>query len=79
MTKPERYYLNQDANGMLFVSKNPMNQNYYSTPMILHCIPAGLKKITYDKKVRIGTVCVTTKNEKLEVVSFRNRKGYKFQ
>ncbi len=39
-------YLNEDANGMTYVSKTPMSQTYYSTPARLKCIETKAKKIT---------------------------------
>jgi hypothetical protein len=74
-TKPIRYYLNQDANGALCVSKKPMNQTFYSTPQILHCVPTTRTKIT-RQGVFVGAICVTINNEILEIVKIKDRKDY---
>lgn len=74
-TKPMRYYLNKDASGALFVSKKPMNQTFYSTPQILHCVPTTRTKITRHG-VFVGAICVTINDEILEIVKIKDRKDY---
>lgn len=76
-TKPVKVltrYLNQDCNGVLYVSKRPMSQKYYMTPMLLKCVPT-LRKITC-KGVYVGAICVTTTDEILKIVEVQNRDGY---
>ena len=68
-------YLNEDANGMIYVSKTPMNQNYYCTPTRLKCIETKAKKIT-RKGVFVGAICETIDGRILKVVKVKNRKGY---
>jgi hypothetical protein len=70
--KPTRYYLNRDCNGGLYVSKCPMNQIYYYTPQILHCVPTKRAKIT-RKGVFVGAICVTINDEILRIVKIKDR------
>ena len=68
-------YLNEDANGMIYVSKTPMNQNFYCTPARLKCIEIKAKKIT-RKGVFAGSICETIDGRILKVVKVKNRQGY---
>ena len=68
-------YLNEDANGGIYVSKTPMNQNYYSTPARLKCIETKAKKIT-RKGVFAGAICETIDGRILKVVKVKLRQGY---
>jgi len=68
-------YLNEDANGMIYVSKTPMNQTYYCTPARLKCIETKAKNVT-RKSVFAGAICETIDGMILEVVKVKNRKGY---
>ena len=68
-------YLNEDANGMIYVSKKPMNQTYYCTPTRLKCIETTAKNIT-RKGVFSGAICETIDGKILKIVKVKNRKGY---
>jgi len=68
-------YLNEDANGMTYVSKRPMSQTYYCTPARLKCIETKAKKIT-RKGVFAGAICETIDGRILKVVKVVNRQGY---
>ena len=68
-------YLNEDANGGIYVSKTPMNQNYYFTPARLKCIETNAKKVT-RKGVFVGAICETIDGRILKVVKVKNRQGY---
>ena len=68
-------YLNEDANGMIYVSKTPMNQTYYCTPARLKCIETKAKKIT-KKGVFAGAICETIDGRILKVVKVNNRQGF---
>ena len=68
-------YLNEDANGMIYVSKTPMNQNYYCTPARLRCVETKAKKIT-RKGVFAGAICETIDGRILKVVKVKFRQGY---
>jgi hypothetical protein len=68
-------YLNEDANGGIYVSKTPMNQNYYCTPARLKCIETKSKKVT-RKGVFAGAICETIDGRILKVVKVKNRQGY---
>ena len=68
-------YLNEDVNGMIYVSKIPMNQTYYCTPARLKCIETKAKKVT-RKGVFAGAICETIDGRILKVVRVKNRQGY---
>jgi hypothetical protein len=68
-------YLNEDANGGIYVSKTPMNQTYYCTPARLKCIETKAKKVT-RKGVFAGAICETIDGRILKVVKVKNRQGY---
>ena len=68
-------YLNEDANGGIYVSKKPMNKNYYCSPAILKCIETDSKKVT-KKSVFAGAICETINGQILKVVKVKFRKGY---
>ena len=68
-------YLNEDANGMIYVSKTPMNQKFYCTPARLKCVETKSKNIT-RKGVFAGAICETIDGRILKVVKVKNRKGY---
>ena len=68
-------YVNEDANGMIYVSKAPLNQTYYSTPSRLKCIETKDKKIT-TKGVFAGAICETIDGRILKVVKVNNRQGF---
>ena len=68
-------YLNEDANGMIYVSKTPMNQTYYCTPARLKCIETKAKKIT-RKGVFAGAICETIDGRILKVAKVVNWQGY---
>ena len=69
-------YLNEDANGGIYVSKTPMNQTFYCTPARLKCLETKAKKIT-RKGVFAGAICETIDGRILKVVRVKNRQGYK--
>lgn len=69
-------YVNEDANGGIYVSKKPMNQTFYCTPARLKCIETKSKKVT-RKGVFAGAICETIDGEILKIVKVKNRKGYK--
>lgn len=75
MVKPKAYYLNHDVNGVLYVSKRPLNQLYYVTPALLYCIPTKTKRITKNG-VFVGAICRTIHSEILKIVDIKNRNGY---
>jgi hypothetical protein len=68
-------YLNEDANGMIYVSKTPMNPNFYCTPARIKCIETKSKKVT-RKGVFAGAICETIDGRILKVVKVKNRQGY---
>jgi hypothetical protein len=68
-------YLNEDANGMIYVSKTPMNQTFYCTPARLKCLETKAKKVT-RKGVFAGAICETIDGRILKVVRVKNRQGY---
>ena len=68
-------YLNEDANGGIYVSKKPMNQNFYCTPARLKCVEIKAKKVT-RKGVFAGAICETIDGKILKVVKVKNRQGY---
>lgn len=68
-------YLNEDANGGIYVSKKPMNQNFYCTPARLKCIETKAKRVT-RKGVFAGAICETIDGRILKVVQVKNRQGY---
>ena len=68
-------YLNEDVNGVVYISKTPMNQAYYCTPARLKCIETKDKKVT-KKGVFAGAICETIDGRILEVVKVKNRQGY---
>lgn len=68
-------YLNEDANGFIYVSKKPMNQRYYCSPARLKCIQTKAKNIT-RKKVFAGAICETTDGKILKIVEVKNRQGF---
>ena len=68
-------YLNEDANGGIYVSKTPMNQRYYCTPARLKCIETDSKNITRNG-VFAGAICETIDGRILKVVKVKNRQGY---
>ena len=68
-------YINEDANGMIYVSKTPMNQNFYCTPARIKCIETKAKKVT-RKGVFAGAICETIDGRILKVVKVKNRQGY---
>jgi hypothetical protein len=68
-------YVNEDANGGIYVSKTPMNRTYYCTPARLKCIETRAKKIT-RKGVFAGAICETIDGMVLKVVKVKYRKGY---
>lgn len=73
--KPTTLYLNEDANGVIYISKKPMNQTFYSTPVRLKCVKTNAKNIT-KKSVFIGAICVTIDNEIYKIIKMNNRCGY---
>jgi hypothetical protein len=73
--KAKAYFLNEDASGSLCVSKRPLNQLFYSTPMLLYCIKTKAKKITRNG-VFAGAICITIHGEILKIVELKNRAGY---
>ena len=68
-------YLNEDANGGIYVSKQPMNQRFYCTPARLKCIETKSKKIT-RKGVFAGAICETIDGRVLKIIKVKNRQGY---
>ena len=68
-------YLNEDANGCIYVSKQPMNQRFYCTPARLKCIETKSKKIT-RKGVFAGAICETIDGRVLKIIKVKNRQGY---
>jgi len=68
-------YLNEDANGGIYVSKTPMNQTFYCTPARLKCLETKAKKVT-RKGVFAGAICETIDGRILKVVRVKNRQGY---
>ena len=68
-------YLNEDANGGIYVSKTPMNQTYYCTPARLKCVETKSKKVT-RKGVFAGAICETIDGRILKVVKVKNRQCY---
>jgi hypothetical protein len=68
-------YINEDANGLIYVSRKPMNEICYITPAILKCIETKSKKIT-RKGVFAGAICETIAGRVLKIVKVRFRKGY---
>ena len=68
-------YLNEDANGGIYVSKQPMNQRFYCTPARLKCIETKSKKIT-RKGVFAGAICETIDGRVLKIINVKNRQGY---
>lgn len=68
-------YVNEDANGAIYVSKKPMNPIYYCTPTRLKCIETKSKKKT-KKGVFAGAICETIDGIFLKIVKVKNRKGY---
>ena len=68
-------YLNEDANGGIYVSKQPMNQRFYCTPARLKCIETKSKKIT-RKGVFAGAICETIDGRILKIIEVKNRQGY---
>jgi hypothetical protein len=68
-------YLNEDANGGIYVSKKPMNQNFYCTPARLKCVETKAKKVT-KKGVFAGAICETIDGRILKVIKVKNRQGY---
>ena len=68
-------YLNEDANGGIYVSKTPMNQTFYFTPARLKCIETKAKKVT-RKGVFAGAICETICGRILKVVKVKYRQGY---
>ena len=68
-------YLNEDANGGIYVSKQPMNQRFYCTPARLKCIETKSKKIT-RKGVFAGAICETIDGRILKIIKVKNRQGY---
>ena len=68
-------YVNEDANGGIYVSKKPMNQIFYSTPARLKCVQTKSTKIT-RKGVFAGAICETIDGEILKIVKVKNRNGY---
>ena len=68
-------YINEDANGLVFVSKKPMNQTFYCTPARIRCIETNSKRITH-RGVFVGAVCITIDNEIFKIVKVKNRQGY---
>jgi len=68
-------YLNEDANGMIYVSKTPMNKNFYCTTARLKCVETKSKNIT-KKGVFAGAICETIDGRILKVMKVKNRQGY---
>ena len=68
-------YLNEDANGGIYVSKQPMNQRFYCTPARLKCIENKSKKIT-RRGVFAGAICETIDGRVLKIIKVKNRQGY---
>ena len=68
-------YLNEDANGGIYVSKTPINQTYYCTPARLKCVETKSKKVT-RKGVFAGAICETIDGRILKVVKVKNRQCY---
>ena len=68
-------YLNEDANGFIYVSSKPMNKRYYYTPAILKCIETKAKKITRSG-VFAGAICATIDGRILKIVEVENRQGF---
>ena len=68
-------YLNEDANGGIYVSKQPMNQRFYCTPARLKCIETKSKKIT-RKGVFAVAICETIDGRILKIIKVKNRQGY---
>lgn len=69
------FYINEDANGLIFVSKKPMNQNFYCTPARVKCVETKAKRITL-KGVFAGAICKTIDDNILKIVKVKNRCGY---
>lgn len=69
------YYINEDANGLIFVSKRPMNQVHYCTPARIKCIDTKVKKITRTN-IFAGAICETVTGEILKIIKVKNRCGY---
>jgi len=68
-------YVNEDANGGIYVSKKPMNQKFYCTPARLNCIETKSNNVT-RKGVFAGAICETIDGEILKIVKVKNRNGY---
>ena len=68
-------YLNEDANGGIYVSKQPMNQRFYCTPARLKCIETKSKKIT-RKGVFAGAICETIDGRILQLIKVKKPQGY---
>jgi hypothetical protein len=69
------FYINEDVNGLIYVSKKPMNQKYYSTPAIIKCVETKAKRIT-RKGVFVGAICETIYGLTYKIVKVKNRCGY---
>lgn len=68
-------FLNEGADGIIYVSKRPMSQKFYMTPQILKCVQTKRTKITRNG-VYVGAICITTADEILKIVEIINRDGY---
>ena len=64
--KPKRYYVQIDINGSVFVHKYKMDKSVYSTTHMIHAIPTK-RNDTTKQGVFVGAICVTIKDEYLEV------------
>ena len=54
-------FLNEGADGMIYVSKRPMSQKFYMTPQILKCVQTKRTKIT-NNGVYVGAICITLRS-----------------
>jgi hypothetical protein len=68
-------YLNEDANGGIYVSKTPMKPTFYCTPARLKCVETKSKKIT-RKGVFAGAICETIDGRILKIIKVKNMQGY---
>ena len=73
--KAKTYYINEDANGFVFVSEKPMNQSFYSTPARIKCISTKAKRTT-KKGIFAGAICMDTDGNILKIIKVKNRQGY---
>ena len=68
-------YVSECANGGIYLSNKPLNQNQYSTVATVKCIKTKAKKIT-KSGIFPGAIGITTKGEILKIVKVKLREGY---